>query len=199
MQQYQPVMRKQLEEKWAQLDPHTGETATVHIILKEDGQLQDLKLGGVGSQDAQQIAAYAVTQAAPFQPLEAPQVNLLVIATFHSKKAHPKVDPTVASKVLLGLAVAALVGFSIYASIKYARANNNNNSGYLNNATTISNTGSGNIGDDLVYVHPYQKRDGTWVQGHYRTRGDDTMYDNFSSQGNYNPFTGRRGYTVPTH
>lgn len=44
-----------------------------------------------------------------------------------------------------------------------------------------------------VYVHPYQKDDGTNVQGYYRTPPNNTRNDNYSTQGNVNPYTGKEG------
>ena len=48
-----------------------------------------------------------------------------------------------------------------------------------------------------VYVNPYVIRDGTYVEGHYRTAPNTTKVDNYSSQGNVNPFTGQQGYVNP--
>ncbi len=45
-----------------------------------------------------------------------------------------------------------------------------------------------------VYVHSYVRRDGTYVQGHYRTAPNNTTVDNYSHKGNVNPYTGKRGY-----
>jgi hypothetical protein len=43
------------------------------------------------------------------------------------------------------------------------------------------------------YVKGYFKSDGTYVQGHYRSSPNNTKADNFSTKGNYNPYTGKRG------
>lgn len=43
------------------------------------------------------------------------------------------------------------------------------------------------------YVNGYVRSDGTYVQGHYRSDSNSTKYDNYSSQGNTNPYTGQRG------
>lgn len=43
------------------------------------------------------------------------------------------------------------------------------------------------------YVRPYIRRDGTYVEGHWRTNPDDSFWNNYSSHGNVNPFTGRVG------
>ena len=40
-------------------------------------------------------------------------------------------------------------------------------------------------------VDGYFRRDGTYVQPHYRTAPDSNPYNNYSYPGNYNPNTGR--------
>ena len=47
-----------------------------------------------------------------------------------------------------------------------------------------------------VYVQGYTRKDGTYVQPHYRTAPDSTINNNWSTQGNVNPYTGQAG-TVP--
>lgn len=44
-----------------------------------------------------------------------------------------------------------------------------------------------------TWVNGYTKRDGTHVQGHHRSSPDQYRYNNYSSQGNTNPYTGQRG------
>lgn len=44
------------------------------------------------------------------------------------------------------------------------------------------------------YVQGYMRQDGTYVQPHYRTEPNEHRYDNYSSQGNTNPYTGQRGH-----
>jgi len=44
------------------------------------------------------------------------------------------------------------------------------------------------------YVDGYVRRDGTYVAPHYRSEANGYRYDNYSSQGNTNPYTGERGY-----
>jgi hypothetical protein len=48
-----------------------------------------------------------------------------------------------------------------------------------------------------VYVDPYNRRDGTHVDGYYRTAPDHNLQNNFSTQGNVNPFTGQSGTVNP--
>jgi hypothetical protein len=47
------------------------------------------------------------------------------------------------------------------------------------------------------YQRGYIRRDGTYVEPHYRTRPDNNPWNNYSTRGNTNPFTGERGYANP--
>ena len=52
------------------------------------------------------------------------------------------------------------------------------------------------------YVRGYARQDGTYVQPHYQTAPNQYRHDNYSAQGNTNPYTGREGtqrheYTTP--
>lgn len=49
-----------------------------------------------------------------------------------------------------------------------------------------------------VYVSPYVKKDGTFVQGHYRSSPNSTTTDNYSVRPNVNPYTGQQGTRSPT-
>jgi len=44
------------------------------------------------------------------------------------------------------------------------------------------------------YVRGYSRSDGTYVQPHYRSSPNQYKSDNYSSQGNSNPYTGEQGY-----
>ena len=44
------------------------------------------------------------------------------------------------------------------------------------------------------YVSPHVRSDGTYVQGYTRSSPNSTATDNYSHQGNTNPYTGERGY-----
>jgi hypothetical protein len=48
-----------------------------------------------------------------------------------------------------------------------------------------------------TYVKPHVRKDGTYVEGHYRSAPDNNRFNNYSTQGNTNPYTGQRGYTDP--
>jgi hypothetical protein len=47
------------------------------------------------------------------------------------------------------------------------------------------------------YVRGYTRNDGTYVQPHYRTSPDGNAFNNYSTQGNYNPYTGKSGTVDP--
>ena len=47
------------------------------------------------------------------------------------------------------------------------------------------------------YTRGYTRSDGTYVQPHYSTNSNSTKLDNWSTQGNYNPYTGRSGTVDP--
>lgn len=44
-----------------------------------------------------------------------------------------------------------------------------------------------------TYVRGYTKKDGTYVEPHYRSSPNGTKSDNYSTKGNYNPYTGKPG------
>ncbi|MBK6006868.1 hypothetical protein JJB11_12275 [Ramlibacter ginsenosidimutans] len=47
------------------------------------------------------------------------------------------------------------------------------------------------------YVRPHITKDGTYVQGHQQTNPDGNRFNNWSTQGNYNPYTGQAGTVNP--
>lgn len=44
-----------------------------------------------------------------------------------------------------------------------------------------------------TWVDGYYRADGTYVEGHWRSDRNGTANDNWSSDGNYNPWTGKKG------
>ncbi len=50
----------------------------------------------------------------------------------------------------------------------------------------------------IIRVKPYYKPStGRYVQPYYKTSPNKTKFDNYSTKGNYNPFTGKKGYANP--
>lgn len=47
------------------------------------------------------------------------------------------------------------------------------------------------------YVSGHIRKDGTYVQPHYRTNPDSNVHNNWSTQGNVNPYTGQAGTVDP--
>lgn len=43
----------------------------------------------------------------------------------------------------------------------------------------------------------YKPSTGTYVQSYYRSNPNSTRYDNYSTRGNYNPYTGKSGTINP--
>ncbi|BAU37858.1 hypothetical protein APT_00776 [Acetobacter pasteurianus NBRC 101655] len=47
------------------------------------------------------------------------------------------------------------------------------------------------------YVHGYFRKNGTYVSPHYQTNPDGNPYNNWSTRGNINPYTGKLGTKAP--
>lgn len=43
----------------------------------------------------------------------------------------------------------------------------------------------------------YNSRSGSYVAPYYKTSPNKYKFDNYSTKGNYNPYTGKKGYTNP--
>ena len=55
----------------------------------------------------------------------------------------------------------------------------------------------GNV-EAVSRVRGYYKRStGSYVMPHYRTSPNRSRFDNYSTKGNYNPYTGKRGAVNP--
>lgn len=52
---------------------------------------------------------------------------------------------------------------------------------------------SGSGSSEKTYVKGYNRKDGTYVAPHYRTKANGTKNDNWSTRGNINPYTGKAG------
>lgn len=57
--------------------------------------------------------------------------------------------------------------------------------------------------DAQTRVRGYTKKDGTYVAPHYRSSPNSSKSDNYSTRGNYNPYTGKKGsvdpYALPSY
>ncbi len=63
---------------------------------------------------------------------------------------------------------------------------------YYTPSTTIDFPST--VNTNVTFVDSYTRNDGTFVQSHYKSMPNDTNWDNFSTQGNTNPFTGTTGH-----
>ncbi len=50
-----------------------------------------------------------------------------------------------------------------------------------------------------TYVSGYTRSNGTYVAPHYRSDADSSFNNNWSTQGNTNPYTGQAGYKTPSY
>ena len=73
----------------------------------------------------------------------------------------------------------------------YNFSDRNRTSAYNSNNVSMYSVGTNT---SVRYQQAYTRKDGTFVQGHYRTISNSTNHDNFSTSGNYNSFTGSTGY-----
>ena len=55
----------------------------------------------------------------------------------------------------------------------------------------------GHGGHHNSYVRGYYRSNGTYVQGHHRSARDGNVYNNWTTKGNTNPYTGKEGTREP--
>lgn len=72
-------------------------------------------------------------------------------------------------------------------------ANAQYNYGSSSYGSSSYGTSSYGVNTNSTYVNGYTKYNGTYVQGHYRSSQNSTNHDNYSTSGNYNPYTGSAG------
>jgi hypothetical protein len=53
------------------------------------------------------------------------------------------------------------------------------------------------FGQGYHYNNGYVDRNGVYHPGHYQTNPNNNPWDNWSTRGNYNPFTGQPGTVTP--
>lgn len=61
---------------------------------------------------------------------------------------------------------------------------------------TLSLSTAPNV-DAVKKVKGYTTKKGTYVAPHYRSSSNGTKLDNYSTKGNYNPYTGKKGTVDP--
>lgn len=119
-------LRKRIEAQWEMLDPWVGVTVSVRIEISPDGSIGDIFPLGVTSRltEEEHVAlkqcCIAVSRSFPTEPLPPGQETVPVIAEFKSKSAPGGgVSRVNLGQIVETAALAALVGFSIYAICKW--------------------------------------------------------------------------------
>lgn len=83
--------------------------------------------------------------------------------------------------------------FSLTASFGQSYSVYGNQSTRYKPTKTVYSTPSYETNPSVRYQSGYKKSNGTYVQPHYKTRSNGTNWDNFSTRGNINPYTGKKG------
>ena len=50
------------------------------------------------------------------------------------------------------------------------------------------------VAEGAAKTRGYMKKNGTYVMPHYKSKRDGTRLNNYSTKGNVNPYTGKKGY-----
>lgn len=93
-------------------------------------------------------------------------------------------------KKLLSFMLSILLVLTLSAPYSFAKGGKNNHTGSKSGSYTKSSAGS-------TRVRGYTKKDGTYVAPHHRTKPDKSKTNNWSSKGNVNPYTGKKGSKNP--
>ena len=88
-------------------------------------------------------------------------------------------------KVIMTAAVALMSVLSMNAQSYYGSSSNSYGS---RGSSYVGSTNS-----SVRYQQGYNRSNGTYVHGHYKTNVNSTNHDNFSTSGNVNSFTGTEG------
>jgi Ni/Co efflux regulator RcnB len=83
------------------------------------------------------------------------------------------------------ISFATFAQFSSYPSVKSSSRSNSSSSGLYSTPTQANS--------DTRQQDGYYRSNGTYVQPHVKTESNSTNTDNFSTQGNTNPYTQERG------
>ena len=97
------------------------------------------------------------------------------------------------------LLILLLLLFTVQPShARYGSYNSGLNNSYYGSATKYNNTYVNPYANvNRVNVNGYYRSNGTYVQPYHRSNPDSSRFNNYSTQGNSNPYTGKKGYTSP--
>lgn len=90
------------------------------------------------------------------------------------------------------LLVASLFADDVWVN-GYTKSNGTYVSGYYRSSPTKSTTTFDNSTYKSTTVKSYVKKDGTYVDSYKRSKKDNTTLNNWSTKGNSNPYTGKKG------
>lgn len=194
-------MRVRVEAEWLLLDPHCGQTIAIEFLVLSHGKIVIPRIDEYSVEEGEEddlrlLPARALHDINYLPDLPAGQDDLTVAGEFISLPPPPQANNQNNSngqtsdgqtrrrikKTLLILAGLAAAGGAVVGLIALNRS--------------LTNSSSGNVNHDIEWVHYPHRRtiDGAWVQGYWRTRANGTLIENFSTQGNVNPFTGKPGW-----
>lgn len=90
------------------------------------------------------------------------------------------------------LLIIVLFLISLLSSAQHLKKDGTPDMRYKENKQTYSSPSTG-TNTETKYQSGYVKTDGTYVQPHMKTKRNKTNKDNFSTEGNVNPYTGKAG------
>lgn len=179
-------MRKQVEQVWDKVDPRTGGQVQMILVVGPDGQLKNVLPRLLEPSPLIERAVYAVTQCGDFRPLPSGQNGLCIVATFKSRKMLSGPDRKLITDAVIAAALVGVAGFAIFAILKWGGSGSNG----MSNAYGATNPG-------YHWVRGYTRSDGVYVPAHIQTNPNDTLWDNYSTRGNTNWYTGQNGWITP--
>ena len=82
------------------------------------------------------------------------------------------------------------IAFMAAATASFAQYSGN----YPSSSYGVPSNPYGSVNYNTTTVRGHIRKDGTYVGSHVRTMPNSTNYDNYSTSGNYNSYTGSTGY-----
>lgn len=183
---YHSTARKQIEANWEQLDPCCGKKIVVNFMVLANGKIVVPESPSYinDETDPRLLPLTSLFAVNYLPPLPEGQDDLLVTGIFQSKKAPMDQELVRArtKRTLQILAVLAAAGAAATGIILWANSMQNSND---------------NSSSDYQWVRRPSYVNGVYKPGYWRSKANGTILDNFSTQGNINPFTGQPGWVVP--
>lgn len=179
--------RKQVESVWDNVDPRTGGQVQMILVIGPDGRLMNVLPRMMEVSPLTERAVYAVTQCGDFPPLPPGQNGLCIVATFKSKKVISGPDRKFITDAVIAAALVGVTGFAIFALLKWGGGGSSNS----------SSSGYGATNPGYHWVRGHYRSDGVYVPAHIQTNPNETLWDNYSTKGNTNWYTGRDGWIEP--